>query len=1153
MYKEAVSCYKEIKHLHRALAVLRDQKEYVNWIKLHQEIGKDIEKREVLPEACNFYHQLNSEENLNFVLKNMDLEEKLGFWQGELKEKIETGASSNDCEKIERNILKAYADHDRYDKIVKHYSDKKDYKKAAEFSAESSLDDEKKAFHLLRFARYLAIEKISDEKPWLITELGKIRINYETKKIVSETSANVAFMIKILKNDLKDCSQIVNWYSKVHNLVGQLVAVVMWLRSNPTSLFGCGPFNRGNYPRQTMLNVIDIVTNVQFTGIRLFHRSKVCHEREKLFAAFGFRSKSAGSPHCEIFDETCMPFIFNLLKVNCDQKYQDESLLSVIENLMAHLGQLLLSALHDTVLPTLIKIMLSKTNNFQVCFSAPENCNNRVCVKCHEFPFYKIVNKKKKLLECILKLRSIKFLINQKLNKHNIPISEHKEDLNSTDLIDLVYSLLANAMPYCNIGYRWYVYFMDDLKRQSLIGQITHGIRIYWNKMQYNPDLNEYYKLNFLSHLLNNTNPEIDNLRKNASNQFQPLNYFRDFIGVFYHTRNMQVAAKCLDSCLNAVVAGSKVKKLNLSTLCNLLEIPLMTLLVPITCFPKNGPNHCFFPTYYFLLKDVFDHLYSLPNYLAFTNVLRRIWNQYRYEFVYVFIKRFLGLLIYGRASFNPLKILKQTLGKFENAYSGQNASIEESLGNVNECQNDLRNSDQAGCARFQEISGRCLHNDPKSFIKQNINGTTDDVEREGAPAESSEHLLNVNKLQEGNNCYGQNPVPNRLPFRKVGESILSKEEGVNRENICVETTINAVKIDEKNKVLTEPQEASDEDMKDCERLIVIYLVAIVNLSQQNYGMADHIKKTIRSEPVEGSNYLTKAFNKLCSLAPDDNGYSVLVGLLHRRKESLIESRWNVKLMRLETVNKLVANPITKDSNSNSAGPITILKRESTLGKLESKEKSRETGGDESKQDFSFSAREMQFDEKDSIVTAEEIADELEYTSELKRAAEKLKVQNEEEIQKKKELAVVKIIRWWRQIRCNVKEMQETVVILETYDETQEKYFEGLKCIPCNFSIESKAFHLQKGSPHYEHVKNYEEFKLVQEQCERLSQKVDSYYLNDDIEDSARNNIVRLHSDIALQLNRRKRHCEWDYSDIQENINYIESTMQRGMEFLFYQ
>ena len=252
-------------------------------------------------------------------------------------------------------------------------------------------------------------------------------------------------------------------------------------------------------------------------------------------------------------------------------------------------------------------------------------------------------------------------------------------------------------------------------------------------------------------------------------------------------------------------------------------------------------------------------------------------------------------------------------------------------------------------------------------------------------------------------------------------------------------------------------------------------------------------------------------------------------------------------------MNKLVANPITKDSNSNSAGPITILKRESTLGKLESKEKSRETGGDESKQDFSFSAREMQFDEKDSIVTAEEIADELEYTSELKRAAEKLKVQNEEEIQKKKELAVVKIIRWWRQIRCNVKEMQETVVILETYDETQEKYFEGLKCIPCNFSIESKAFHLQKGSPHYEHVKNYEEFKLVQEQCERLSQKVDSYYLNDDIEDSARNNIVRLHSDIALQLNRRKRHCEWDYSDIQENINYIESTMQRGMEFLFYQ
>ena len=1157
MYKEAVSCYKEINQLHRAFAVLRDQKEYINWIKLHQEISEDIEKREVLREACNFYHELNSEENLNFVLKNMNLDEKLGFWQGKLKERIETEASGSDCEKIERSILKAYADHNRYDKIVKHYSDRKDYQKAAEFSADSSLDDEKKAFHLLRFARYTFMEKFTDEKPsWLITELDKIRISYETKNIVSETSVNVAFMIKILKNDLKDCGQIVNNYSKVHSLVGQLIAVVVWLQSNPTSLFGYGPFNRGNYPRQTMLKVIDVVKEVQYTGSCLFHQSKVCHEREKLFAAFGFRAKSAGPLHCEIFDETCMPFIFNLLKVNCGHKCRDESLLTIIENLMAHLGQSLLSALHDTVLPTLIKIMLSKTNNFQVCFSAPESCNNRLCLKSHEFPFYKIVDKKKKLLECILKLRSIKFVINQKLKKQDIPILEHKEDLSSTDVVDLVYSLLANAMPYCNIGYRWYVYFMDDLKRQSLIGQITHGIRIYWNKIQYNPDFNQYYKLNFLSHLLNNTNPEIDNLRKNALNQFSPLNDFRDFIGVFYQMTNMQVAAKCLDCCINALVTGSKVKKLNLSTLCNLLEIPLMTLLVPITCFPKNGPNHCFFPTYYFLLKDVFDHLYSLPHYLAFTNVLRRIWNQYRYEFVYVFLKRFLGLLIYGRAGFNPLNILKQTLEKFENACSGQSESIVhpmESLGNINECQNNLSNSDQAGCARSQEISGRCLHSDQNSFRKPNINGTNEKVGSEGTPAESSEQLLNVNKLQEGKNCDEQNPDTNRLPFRNVDESTLGKEEGVLRGNIGTKTTTNAVKIDEKNKLFSEPRETSGEDMKDCERLIVIYLVAIINLSQQTYGMAAHVKKTIRSEPIEGSNYLTKAFNKLCSLGSNDNGYSVLIDLLHRRKESLIESRWNVKLMRLETINKFVATPIAKDNNSNSAAQITILKRESMLGKLENKEKSRETAGDQNKQEFSFSVREIQFDDKDRIVTTEETADELEYTSELKRAAEKLKEQSEKEIQKKRESAVVKIISWWRQIRCKVEEVKEMVVIQETYDETQEKYFEGLKCIPCNFSIESKAFHLQEGSPHYDHVEDYEKFNRVQEQYEKLSQKVDSYSANDDIEDSARNNIIRLHSDISIQFATRKSLCKWQYSDIQKNIEYLESTIERGMEVLLYQ
>ena len=239
MFKEAVLCYKESNQLDRAFAVLRDQKEYVNWIKLHQEISEDIKKREVLCEACNFYRQLNSEDNLNFVLKNMRLEEKVGFWQDELNEKTEIGVSSSDCEKIERSILKVYADLNRYDKIVKHYSDKKCYQKAAEVSVENNLDDEKKAFHLLRFARYLVAEKISVDKfSWLISELDKIRSRYETKNIVSETSVNVVFMIKMLKNDLKDCSQIVKNYSKVRNLVGQLVTLVMWLQSNPTSLFG---------------------------------------------------------------------------------------------------------------------------------------------------------------------------------------------------------------------------------------------------------------------------------------------------------------------------------------------------------------------------------------------------------------------------------------------------------------------------------------------------------------------------------------------------------------------------------------------------------------------------------------------------------------------------------------------------------------------------------------------------------------------------------------------------------------------------------------------------------------------------------------------------------------------------------------------------
>ena len=1156
MYKEAVLCYKESKQLHRAFAMLRDQKEYVNWIKLHQEISEDIEKREVLREACNFYYQFNSEENLNFVLKNMSLEEKLSFWQDELKERRKTEASSSDCEKIEQNILKAYADHNRYDKIVRHYSEKKYYQKAAEISAESNLDDEKKAFHLLRFARYLVVEKISVEKPsWLVTELDKIRTRYETKKIVSEASVNVAFMIKILKNDLKDCGQIVNWYSKVHSLVGQLIAFVLWLESNPTSLFGYGSFYRGYYHRQTMVKVVDVVTDVQFTGSRLFHRSKVCHKRKKVFADFGFRTKSADSMYCEIFDVTCMPFIFNILKLNCDEKYRDESLLITTENLMTHLGQSLLSALHDTVLPTLIKIMLSKTNNFQVCFSTPESCSNRVCVKSHEFPFHKI-DKKKKLLECILKLRSNKFAINQKLKKQIIPILEHKEDLRSTDLVNLVYSLLGNAMPYCKIGYRWYVHFMDELKRQSLIGQITHGIRTSWNKMQYNPDFNEYYKLNFLSHLLNKTNPEIDNLRKNMSNQFQPLNDFCDFIGFFYHMSNMQVAAKCLDSCIDAVVKGSELKKLNLSTLCNLLEIPLMTLLVPITCFPKNEPNHCFFPTYYFLIKDVFDHIYSVPH-LGFTNVLRRIWNQWnqhRCEFVTIFLKRFMGLLIHGRGSFNPLIILKQTLEKFENTCSDQDSSIVypgKSLGNIGECQNDLSNSDQAPCARSKKILGNLLHNDQSSSRKPNKNGINDEVQSEAVPGEGSEVLLTVNKLQQRKNCNEQNADTNRLPFRNVDESILGKEEGLIREDIVTETIANAVKIDEENYVSSEPQKTSDEDMKDCERLIVIYLVAIVNLSQQIYKMADHIKQAIRCEPVEGSNYLSKAFNKLCSLAPDDNGFSILVDLLHRRKESLIESRWNVKHMRLETRKKL-ATLSTKDSNSNSAAQIRILKRESMFGKLQNKEKSKEIAEDRNEQEFSFSIKETQFDEKDSIVTTEETAEELHYTSELKRAAEKLKVQNEEEIQKKKESAVVKIIDWWKQIRCKVNEMEETVVIQEIYDETQEKYFEGLKCIPCNFTIESKACHLQEGSPHYEHVKDYEEFNCVQEQYKKLSQKVDSYYANDDIEESARESIIKLHTDISIQFTLQKGLCKWQYLDIQKNIDYLESTIERGMEVLFY-
>ena len=55
-----------------------------------------------------------------------------------------------------------------------------------------------------------------------------------------------------------------------------------------------------------------------------------------------------------------------------------------------------------------------------------------------------------------------------------------------------------------------------------------------------------------------------------------------------------------------------------------------------------------------------------------------------------------------------------------------------------------------------------------------------------------------MNKLQEGNNCDGQNPDTNRLPFQNVDGSNLGKEERVIRRNTGVETTTNAVKIDEK-------------------------------------------------------------------------------------------------------------------------------------------------------------------------------------------------------------------------------------------------------------------------------------------------------------------------------------------------------------------
>ena len=130
--------------------------------------------------------------------------------------------------------------------------------------------------------------------------------------------------------------------------------------------------------------------------------------------------------------------------------------------------------------------------------------------------------------------------------------------------------------------------------------------------------------------------------------------------------------------------------------------------------------------------------------------------------------------------------------------------------------------------------------------------------------------------------------------------------------------------------------------------------------------------------------------------------------------------------------------------------------------------------------------------------------------------------------------------------------MEEMVAVLEIYNETQEKYFKGLKCIPCNFTIDSKACHLQEGSLHYENVKDYEEFNRVQEQYKKLSQKVDSYNANDDIAESARDSIIKLHTDISIQFTLQERLCKWQYRDIQKNIDDLESTMERGMEVLFY-
>ncbi|XP_057314279.1 uncharacterized protein LOC130655524 isoform X2 [Hydractinia symbiolongicarpus] len=580
---------------------------------------------------------------LSQVLSHGQFEEQRRFLQ-----------DKDDCEQLLLNLFKT---HDRSDLSVQYLKERHRFIEAADVTNDALLKTE---CLLIAARNVLRTDKI-EEKSLIAKKLESAYSDLVGHKSVLR--ADSLYYRMCLLDNLKHVTDAVRLYDNAENVVGKLLCFDLWQKKKPDCIMEYQPALKSSCLKAMVNHVAVVLRSISHLLDEKIEDEKF-HEYYNYFGFDASDNTISSMTQCDLSSVTYFSRYSDqkdIKKFSVLNKISTVDIRKFIAKVLFNLLKMFVIDLRNLIKSKLFSVIMCSLS-----------CAQKNCGKSHVVPDLQIFLKGKQLVINFLNLQYM--LLHQKkvFQAHFSDLILRWLDIESDmDISNCVFDYITGFIEYLHIPHLTSSLIHEFFKySQNASHQLALYIRRAWKVREEKGiiDVNFYYKIHFLSFMIDKSNPVVDELMFHATDEksravkkkyfFNVLKPLSAAISHFYRQHNVINALKSYFLMVTVPIRETSLTNPTLNIFCSILEVPLIVIFTSLAALKGKS---VIFPESLMQKNTFFDQLYSKSDQSGFEVAVRKLRTDKVFR-LSEFFKKFYSLLIDTNSNFNAFFALKNEL-----------------------------------------------------------------------------------------------------------------------------------------------------------------------------------------------------------------------------------------------------------------------------------------------------------------------------------------------------------------------------------------------------------------------------------------------------------------------------------------------------------